>query len=195
MYLYLLPPSSSHDDSPSETVIPYPDDAVEHLTATFAPAQSFLSRAADRRINLPPPQVYLLTLLAGVLAGDTTAESSNSDRRRLLDLQRRKLLAFCASPPPPTSSDGRHRHWTSAIPWADKVMCPYRLPITSPDGRAVLALDQPGPELAGTGRGGDWDRLVLATSTGSGPIDVEIRHRTQLVDRPERGSDRDGSRL
>jgi hypothetical protein len=54
------------------------------------------------------------------------------------------------------------------------------------DGRLVLGLDRPGPELARSGRGGDPDRVVLVDFRKEGPRRVEVRSReTVLAQRRE----------
>lgn len=49
------------------------------------------------------------------------------------------------------------------------------------DGRSVLGLDYPGPELEGTGRGGDKERVVVVRFGKEGPRDVEVRERAEVL--------------
>jgi len=49
------------------------------------------------------------------------------------------------------------------------------------DSRVVLALDKPGPELANTGRGGDWDRVVLVRFTKGGSTSVKVSSRDDVL--------------
>lgn len=58
------------------------------------------------------------------------------------------------------------------------------------DGRLVLGLDKPGKELAGTQRGGDWERVVLVSFRKEGPRDVEVRGREEVL-REEREMERE----
>lgn len=73
------------------------------------------------------------------------------------------------------------------VRWAQKVMSPMGLLMRKSDGRSVLALDRPGVELEGSGRGGDGERVVLVRFTREGPRDVEVRWRREVLDE-ERGS-------
>lgn len=50
------------------------------------------------------------------------------------------------------------------------------------DGRSVLGLDKPGPELVGSGRGGDGERVVLVRFSKEGPRDVEVRWRKEVLE-------------
>lgn len=57
------------------------------------------------------------------------------------------------------------------------------------DGRSVLGLDYPGPELEGSGRGGDGERVVLVRFKKEGPRDVEVRGRREVFDAERRGTE------
>lgn len=74
-----------------------------------------------------------------------------------------------------------------SIKWSDKCMSPTGLLMRKSDGRSVLALDKPGPELAGSGRGGDNERVVLVKFSKEGPRDVEVRWRKEVLEE-ERGA-------
>ncbi len=52
-------------------------------------------------------------------------------------------------------------------------MSPTGLFFSKKDGRSVLGLDKPGPELKGTDRGGNQERVVLVRFSKEGPRDVE----------------------
>ena len=181
MYIYMLPISRSH--VPSEMHVPTPDGGVEHTSAHFAAPSSFLARAASGSIILFPPQAFLLTLLARFLSPSSTAAATPALEEGPLHYlaQRRKLRAFLRRLPAADSPAGRD-HWTAAIPWADKVISPHSLFVRAADGRAVLGLDQPGGELKDSGRGGDWERVVLAAFGKGGPRNVEIRRRQDVLD-------------
>ena len=68
------------------------------------------------------------------------------------------------------------------VKWADKVMSPTGLLMRKSDGRSVLALDKPGPELKGSGRRGDEKRVVLVKFSKEGPRNVEVRLRKDVLD-------------
>lgn len=67
------------------------------------------------------------------------------------------------------------------VPWAEKVMSPMALMFRKSDGRSVLALNKPGPELEGGGRSGDHQRVVLVRFGKEGPRDVEVRLRKEVL--------------
>jgi hypothetical protein len=176
MYLYLLPLATSTSSIPSEMLVPTPDGGVEHTAATFAPAQAFLSHAASKEIILFPPQYFLLWILTKFFS-ETTPEGGGPLHQAS---QRERLLAYIHRVPTAETARGRE-HWTSGISWADKVMSPHNLLIRQSDQRIVLGLDKPGPELKGSGRGGDWERVALVRFTKRGPMEVEIRRREDIL--------------
>jgi hypothetical protein len=71
--------------------------------------------------------------------------------------------------------------------WAGKVMSPTGLFMRKSDGRSVLALDKPGPELASSGRSGDEERVVLVKFLKEGPRNVEVMLRRDVLSE-ERGA-------
>ncbi|KAF7553750.1 hypothetical protein G7Z17_g3418 [Cylindrodendrum hubeiense] len=188
MYLYLLP--LTRNNMPSEMLIPTPDNGVEHTTALFAPAQTFLSRASANSIILFPPQAYLLRLVSIIFS--STAASPEEGPLHLAS-QREKLLAFISSVPTAETEKGK-QHETALIPWSDKVMSPHTLFVRKSDNRVVLALDKPGPELKDSERGGDWARVVLVNFGKGGPTNVEIRGREEVLEE-ERESKTDEQKL
>ncbi|KPM45843.1 hypothetical protein AK830_g573 [Neonectria ditissima] len=188
MYLYMLPLTRSQ--MPSEMLIPTPDNGVEHTAALFAPAQSFLSRASANSIILFPPQAYLLHLVATIFSATSAAPEQGPLH---LASQREKLLAFLSSVPTAETDKGK-QHKTALIPWGDKVMSPHTLFVRKTDNRVVLALDKPGTELQASGRGGDWERVVLVNFGKGGPTNVEIRRREDVLEE-ERGSKNNEEKL
>ncbi|CAM1504427.1 Fc.00g020180.m01.CDS01 [Cosmosporella sp. VM-42] len=178
MYLYLLPLTKGH--MPAEMHIPTPDNGVEHTAALFAPAKTFLTRASRNEIILFPPQAYLMTLIAGLFTGKPKSNSSMDGPIHLAS-QRRKLLSFIKRVPTAETAKGKEHH-TSQITWGEKVVSPHNLFVRSGDGRVVLGLDKPGPELKGSHRGGDWERVVLVNFGKGGPTDVEVRHREDVLE-------------
>ncbi|KAK1245703.1 hypothetical protein MKX07_004772 [Trichoderma sp. CBMAI-0711] len=188
MYLYLIP--ISRTGVPSEMLVPTPDGGVEHTEALFAPPQTFLSRVAANEIILFPPQYYILSLLTKFLKGPT---ASVEEGPVYYTKQRRELLKFVKAVPTADTEKGRE-HPTASIPWADKVMSPHNLFIRKSDKRVVLGLDKPGPELKDSGRGGDWERVVLVSFGKAGPSRVEVRLREDVL-REEREAAAEGSKL
>lgn len=63
------------------------------------------------------------------------------------------------------------------------------------DGRSVLGLDKPGPELKGSGRGGDESRVVLVKFRKEGPRDVEVRGRAEVLREEREGGEGRGAKL
>jgi len=190
MYLYLLPLATSTNSIPSEMLVPTPDGGVEHTAATFAPAQAFLSRAASKEIILFPPQYFLLWILTKFLS-ETTPEAGGPLHQAS---QRERLLAYIRRVPTAETARGRE-HWTSGISWADKVMSPHNILIQQSDQRIVLGLDKPGPELKGSGRGGDWERVALVRFTKRGPMEVEIRRREDVLAEEKEAKKKEDAKL
>ncbi|KAM5384426.1 hypothetical protein ACJZ2D_001462 [Fusarium nematophilum] len=176
MYLYMLPLTRS--SMPSEMLIPTPDNGIEHTAALFAPAQTFLSRAAANSIILFPPQAYLLTLVASIFTGPSGSLEEGPLQNAA---QRKRLLNFLGRVPTAETDKGKG-HRTALIPWGDKVMSPHNLFIREDDKRVVLGLDKPGPELKGSERGGDWERVVLVNFGKGGPTNVEVRRREDVLE-------------
>lgn len=191
MYLFLMPLDASSSSGESEIVVPVPtaattDGGIEHTAATFAPPREWLRRQEAGEIVLFPPQCFLLTMVArafeGVAGGDYAAQ-----RRALLDFVTRMPL------PPSDVQDGgaageqsgnskkKKTHPTALIPWTDKTMSPEVLFVRRSDGRLVLGIDKPAAELRGTGRGGDFERVVLARFGKQGPTEVEVRNREDVL--------------
>lgn len=211
MYLYMLPLTRpSREDDPSdqeeaaaggvkrETVIQAPthDGGLEHTAATFDAVSAWLDRARDGSIILFPPQLYLLTLLSEFLTGDPAAPTSarlaaaaDADKRaRHYEAQRSAIAEFLARTPTGPGGGGGaagagtgRRQPAALVPWAEKTMSPAVLFALPGDGRLVLGLDKPGPELAGSGRAGDPDRVVLVDFKKEGPRRVEVRTREEAL--------------
>lgn len=162
MYLYFLPLSSSSSLQPTH------DGGLEHTAAEFEPLQTWLKRGYAGDIVLYEPQAYIIGILGQFLTpgGDYAA-------------QRNALRAFATSPP--LGPDGTvSRSPAGGIAWSDKVMCPY-VAKASDDGRAILSCESPGPELEGTDRGGDYDRVVIIRSWDKTPREVEVRWRRDVL--------------
>jgi hypothetical protein len=89
-----------------------------------------------------------------------------------LQAQRDKVLKFLQG----DGGDGR------GIKWADKAMSPIGLLMRKKDGKSVLGLDKPGPELSGSSRAGDEKRVVLVKFGKGGPRDVEVKERNEVLE-------------
>jgi len=193
MYLYMLPlPPSSAEDLRNaeaaavkqETIIQVPthDGGLEHTAATFDSISTWLAKARDGSIILFPPQLFLLTLLSEFLTGDPASSASADEKIRYYSDQRAAALEFLSrTPTSPAGLAGAKQHPAALVPWADKVMSPTALFMLPGDGRLVLGLDKPGPELAQSGRAGDPDRVVLVDFKKEGPRRVEVRSRQEVL--------------
>ncbi|RFU32748.1 hypothetical protein B7463_g3612, partial [Scytalidium lignicola] len=172
MYIYFLPLSRNSESTPNiseDAVIPIPtsDGGVEHTTAQFATCETWLSQARRNEIILFPPQFYLMYLLSPLLSPPSPVSSELSTAE--LQSQRDKVLSFLQ-----TDGDGK------GVKWADKVMSPVGLMVRKSDGRSVLGIDKPGPELNGSGRRGDELRVVLVKFSKEGPRNVEVMWRKDV---------------
>lgn len=197
MYVYFMPlaesprtPAAGSGGAPTVDVdvhqTPTPDGGVEHTAATFADASEWLRRQARGEIVLFPPQCYLLTLVAEVFAS-VSPESVGHDTEARYAAQRRALVEFVRRTPTtggPVGEEGgggKAPHPSALIPWSEKVMSPHTLFIRDSDDRIVLGVDKPGPELKGSGAGGDFERVVLVKFAKGGPQDVEVRSREEVL--------------
>ena len=192
MYLYMLPlaakstAASSDEVStaagvPKEEAIvhtPTSDGGVEHTAATFDEVSTWLARQTNGEIILFPPQLFLLTLLSGFIKPSTdSTQKGHKDYAR----ERKQLLSFLSQTPSTSPGSKVANHPTANISWADKVISPHTLFIRRRDGRVVLGLDKPGLELKDSGRGGDWERVVLVRFQKEGPREVEVRNRENVL--------------
>ncbi|KAK3938438.1 nudix domain-containing protein [Diplogelasinospora grovesii] len=184
MYLYLLPTNQYHAGSTGkqEVIVQTPshDGGIEHTAATFDDVSSWLDKARKNEIILFPPQLYLLTLVSNFLGSAVSAKNDGDYQK-----QRDALLQFINTTPTtmiegPLAGSGKV-HPTGMIPWSEKTMSPTALFVRQSDKRIVLGLDKPGPELKDSGKGGDWDRVVLVNFTKQGPRDVEVRLREDVL--------------
>ncbi|KAF4542080.1 Nudix domain-containing protein [Lasiodiplodia theobromae] len=181
MYLYLMPLPSQQgtttaaataDDASSslpldhDAVIPTPDGGVEHTAARFLPAHAWLDAARAGDIILFPPQFFLLHLVAQHVKPSSSSSSPSAPPLDVLRNQRAALLSFIR--------EGG---------WGDKCISPAVVGggRRKSDGRVVLALDKPGPELAGKGRAGVSDYVVLVDFTKEGPRRVEVGLKSEVL--------------
>ncbi|KAI7776384.1 hypothetical protein LA080_005416 [Diaporthe eres] len=199
MYIYFMPlaespplrtPSAGGGGGPVDVDVdvvqtPTPDGGVEHTAATFADASEWLRRQRRGEIVLFPPQCYLLSLVAEVFAS-VSPESVGNDPEARYAAQRRALVEFVRRMPTttaasPAAEGAKGPHPSALIPWSEKVMSPHTLFIRDSDDRIVLGIDKPGPELKGSGAGGDFERVVLVKFAKGGPQDVEVRGREEVL--------------
>lgn len=193
MYIYFMPLAESPHRTPGGrnsgpvdvdvVQTPTPDGGVEHTAATFADASEWLRRQRRGEIVLFPPQCYLLTLVAEVFAS-VSPESVGNDAEARYAAQRRALVDFVRRTPTaasPAAEGAKGLHPSALIPWSEKVMSPHTLFIRDSDDRIVLGIDKPGPELKGSGAGGDFERVVLVKFAKGGPQDVEVRGREEVL--------------
>jgi hypothetical protein len=181
MYIYFLPlTQSSTKNISKKAVIPIPtsDGGIEHTAALFASCEEWLDQARRNEIILFPPQFYLMFLLSPYLqVPPSTSASQTSLSTAELQNQRSGVLEFVAG-----DGDGK------GVKWADKVISPVAILTRKSDGRNVLALDKPGPELKGSERKGDEKRVVLVKFSKEGPRNVEVRLKKDVMDE-ERDAD------
>ncbi|KAM3457283.1 hypothetical protein NHJ6243_007870 [Beauveria neobassiana] len=179
MYLYLLP--LTRRDVPSKMVIPTPDGGIEHTAALFAEPQAWIKQANRGEVMLFPPQYFILDTVGRHVGGGRPGALEEETKRFMQ--QRRRLLRFVKQVPTATTALGR-AHPSSQVAWADKVISPLPLYMRESDGRAVLSLAYPGPELEGAGgdRAGDFEHVVLTKFGKKGPTGVEVRLREEVLD-------------
>ncbi|CAK7210182.1 hypothetical protein SCUCBS95973_000692 [Sporothrix curviconia] len=171
MYLYFLPLDTGAETAKAGDVSATSDDSnasknnnnnngasadqTEVTEAEFATAASWVQRARNNDIILFPPQLYILSLLAPLLRGQ--AGNYAAERKAVADLVH-------GGPAPGEDP-------ATFVPWADRVISP-RLVGKLPDdsqGRAVMTLEYPGPELKNAGRAGDSYRVVVVGNMPPGP--------------------------
>ncbi|OAX78590.1 hypothetical protein ACJ72_07101 [Emergomyces africanus] len=167
MYLYFLPLSpeskSIIGSEESEVQAPTSDGGIEITEARFLPASEWLRVAKNGDVIMFPPQVFLLSFVAQFLErpGEHASAVSKEESAR----RRAELVEFVYSGSPP---------------WTDKFISPAPIG-QAPDGRNILSLDYVGPELKGSGKKGEPDRVVLVRFRKEGPREVEVRWKNEVV--------------
>ncbi|OBT83164.1 hypothetical protein VE02_08248 [Pseudogymnoascus sp. 03VT05] len=165
MYVYFWPLLGAGQDAKipigGDAMIPTPtsDGGLEHTAAVFQSCATWLEQARRNEIIMFPPQFYLIWLL-----GKFFEEGKGGAME--LRTQREKVKEFLKG----SGANG--------VPWADKVMSP--VPLGMFEGRAVLNLDHPGPELKGSGRKGESGHVVQVRFSKEGPRDVEVRDAVEM---------------
>lgn len=178
MYLYFLPLAQQPDEKRlldelptdgerEEIPVPTSDGGIEITEARFLRASEWLRLAQAGEVMLFPPQFLLLHLVAGFLdpapsTTTTTTTTADTAAPQELESRRQALREFVHSGSPP---------------WTEKCISPKMLKMGS-DGRAVLGLDQPGPELARSGRRGEMERVVLVRFRKGEAREVEVGWRS-----------------
>ncbi|KAI2640948.1 hypothetical protein GGS21DRAFT_350250 [Xylaria nigripes] len=198
MYVYMMPLETDEDADPvvsaarQEALIPTADGGTEVMTAHFDDAVTWLNLQRRGEITLFPPQYFLLHLMAQCLTGAPIG-ALDPDAHAYYHAQRERLIKFLEAVPT-SSHHAARNHPTSHIPWGEKVISPAILGIGR-DGRAVLGLDKPGAELRGTGRGGDWERVVLVRFGNAGPVGAEVRGREEAIAEVREAKVSEGAKL
>ncbi|PHH51803.1 hypothetical protein CFIMG_001884RA [Ceratocystis fimbriata CBS 114723] len=168
MYLYFMPLSSPAGSAHN---VPTTDGGMEHTEVRFDDASNWIQAASKNEIMLFPPQIYLLSHIAKYLTG--LEGVTVKDRPEAIMKQRRNLAAFLHR-----LQDGTDD--CAKTSWAEKVISP----MTSgklPDGRVIMTLDRPGPELKTAGRHGDREQVVIAKFTRDGVSSVEVQKRQDVT--------------
>ncbi|KAI4143894.1 MAG: hypothetical protein LQ341_002789 [Variospora aurantia] len=166
MYIYFLP-LEVRGGIPQMLHVPTSDGGVEHTEAEFLPAREWLARAQADKIILFPPQFFLLSLVADFLG---TTPGSEEDAEGLLSTQRLQaqreaLLDFVKSGDPP---------------WGEKCISPS--PLRKDGKELIMGLNEPGPELEGTDRKGDDERVIWVRFKGKdGTSGLNVGWRTDVM--------------
>ncbi|CRG88104.1 40S ribosomal protein S21 [Talaromyces islandicus] len=173
MYIYFLPivELSKSDNTAQglpqggrqEIQTPTSDGGIEISEARFLRASAWLSQARAGDIILYPPQFALLSLVSQFL--DQEDGNSNSSAPAERQRRRAELLEFIHAGSPP---------------WTDMYICPRSIKLLA-DKRAVLSLDHPGPELQGSGKKGESDRVILVKFGKDGPRHVELGFKKDIL--------------
>lgn len=144
MYLYFLP--LAHTGVLQTLHVPTSDGGVEHTEAEFLPASAWLSKAREDEIILFPPQFFLLSLVGDFLKASDGTGTLSIDT---LQSQRDALLEFVKTGNPP---------------WSEKCISPW--PLRKEGKMLGMGLNDPGPELEGTDRKGDDERVIWVQFKG-----------------------------
>ena len=157
MYIYFLPLSAS-SKLRAQNTLPTSDGGVETTEAGFKPIAEWLRLFRANQLILFPPQFYLLSLLAPFLHEPPDTQTLQAQRDALLDFIKRK-------------EDGEPS-------WGEKSISPQ--PLFKLGQKLVFGLDQPGPELAKTGRRGDGKRVITWIFKDGRPQELEVRWRADV---------------
>lgn len=145
----------------AEILVPTSDGGKEHTEAVFRSCQEWTEKGSSGDVILFPPQYYLMWQLSKFLKnGNVSTEE--------LEAQRTAAKEFLK------------RTGGNEVPWAEKCISPQTLGLWQ--GRAVLDLSKPGPELKGSGREGETGDVVLVKFSKAGPREVEVRSRAEVLE-------------
>ncbi|CAG8007947.1 unnamed protein product [Penicillium salamii] len=171
MYLYFLPLPTDVDKAVlaelpaegerDELESPTSDGGIEVTEAQFLPAMEWIDRARKAEIILFPPQFLLLHLVSGFLDKEPRAGASLEEMQK----RRQQLVEFVHSGSPS---------------WVHKCISPKMIQMTG-DGRSVLGLSEPGPELKGTDRQGESERVVLVRFKKGSAREVEVGWKKDVM--------------
>ena len=157
MYLYFLPLESGLEleKQTNQMHIPTPDGGIEHTAAKFAWAAEWIESALKGECVLFPPQFFLLSLVADFLKPQSCGEGKLDNEQ--LKRQRKELMEFVKGEDPP---------------WGEKCISPN--PIKKSGDTLWMGMGNAGPELEGTGRSGDKERVLRIELSG----EIERGRRT-----------------
>ncbi|KAK4223446.1 hypothetical protein QBC38DRAFT_459325 [Podospora fimiseda] len=160
MYIYLMP-LSVKGRIQERAVVPTHDGGLEHTELAFDAISNWLEKAKQGKVVLYPPQFYILSVLEPFFS---------RNKKNDVEEQRKEFLEFVKRVP--TAEGGKE---TEMIAWEEKVMSPTVVG-RKEDGRLIMGLDKPGPELEGTdgGRGGDGWRRIVVRFGKEGPSEVSV---------------------
>ncbi|KAJ5174859.1 uncharacterized protein N7482_000736 [Penicillium canariense] len=171
MYIYFMPlpvnlDKKLLDELPAEgereeIQVPTSDGGIEVTEAQFLPASEWLRRAQSGEIILFPPQFLLLHIVSGFLDKKPRSDISAEE----MEKRRAGLVEFLHSGTPP---------------WTNKCISPKMMKVTE-DGRTVLALDEPGPELEGSSRRGESEYVVLVRFTKGSVREVTVALKKDVL--------------
>jgi 8-oxo-dGTP pyrophosphatase MutT (NUDIX family) len=171
MYLYFVPVGEEGNASLHAT-----SDEKENTAAEWKTASEWVELSRKGEIILFPPQFLLLYLTSLHLdqPGDKSVPTEEIVARR------ESLRRF-------VETDG-------TPPWCDKYISPLSLlgAGVMSDGRTVLALDQPGLELQGSGLRGDRERVIFVKFRKEGPREVDVGWRTEVEEDAKRRKEKEG---
>ena len=157
MYIHFLPLSSSSNPR-AQNKIPTSDGGIENTEAEFKPVAEWLRLFRANKLILFPPQFYLLSLLAPFFRESSDIQTLQAQRDALLNFVERQ-------------EDGEPS-------WGEKSISPQ--PLFKLGQKMVFGLDQPGPELAETGRKGDGKRVITWIFKDGRPQELEVRWRADV---------------
>lgn len=168
MYVYFWPLTNGNASksllsgkAEAEILVPTSDGGKEHTEAVFRSCQEWTEKGSSGDVILFPPQYYLMWQLSKFLR-NASASTEELERERE---KARKFLQGTGG---------------NDVPWAEKCISPQTLGLWQ--GRAVLDLSKPGPELKDSGRKGETGEVVLVKFSKAGPREVEVKSRAEVLE-------------